>query len=156
MTSIITAGSSPALTPITTASEVAAIAVADRKLLASFMVCAMPGLSPMKNTLPMTASAGFSSSKSAARARHHHRQRALVGAADAAADRAVDLHDVAFRQQAMNPHRHLRADGGEIDEALDALAFDHAAGAGRDIERGLQRRQARQHRLAAVGDVFRR
>ena len=28
--------------------------------------------------------------------------------------------------------------------------------AGRDLERGLQRRQARQHGLAAVGDVLRR
>ncbi len=61
MTSIITAGSSPALTPITTASDVATIAVADRKLLASFMVCAAPGFSPMKNTFPITSSAGLSS-----------------------------------------------------------------------------------------------
>src|SRR6267378_5262821 len=38
ITSIITAGSSPDLTPITTASDVATIAGADRKLLASFMV----------------------------------------------------------------------------------------------------------------------
>ena len=65
MTSIMTAGSSPDLTPITTASDVAAIAVADRKLLASFMVCAEPGFSPMKNTLPITPSAGFSRSQSA-------------------------------------------------------------------------------------------
>ena len=41
------------------------MAVADRKLLASFMVCAEPGFSPMKNTLPITSSAGFSTSKSA-------------------------------------------------------------------------------------------
>ena len=50
----------------------------------------------------------------------------------------------------------MRSDGGEIDEAFDLFAFDHAAGAGRDLERGLQRRQARQHGLGAVGDVFRR
>ena len=56
----------------------------------------------------------------------------------------------------MNPHRHLRADGGEIDEALDPSAFDHAVLAGCDIERGLQRRQARHHRFGAVGDLFRR
>ena len=53
------------MTPITTASDVATIAVADRKLLASFMVCAEPGFSPMKNTLPMTSSAGFQRRKSA-------------------------------------------------------------------------------------------
>ena len=65
MTSIITPGSRPDLTPITTASEVATMAVADRKLLASFMVCAEPGFSPMKNTLPITPSADFTVSKSA-------------------------------------------------------------------------------------------
>ena len=96
MTSIMTAGSSPALTPITTASDVATIAVADRKLLASFMVCAEPGFSPMKNTLPMTSSAGFAHLEIGARPGDHHRQRALLGAADAAAHGAVDLHDVRF------------------------------------------------------------
>ena len=65
MTSIITAGSSPAFTPIATASEVAAIAVAERKLFASFMVCAMPGFSPMMKTLPNTASTSFTKSISA-------------------------------------------------------------------------------------------
>ena len=65
MTSIMTAGSSPALTPIATASEVAAMAVAERKLLASFMVCAMPGLWPMMKTLPNTASASLTTSMSA-------------------------------------------------------------------------------------------
>ncbi len=62
MTSIMTAGSSPALTPITTASDVATIAVAERKLFASFIVCAAPGFSPMKNTFPITSSAGFAAS----------------------------------------------------------------------------------------------
>jgi hypothetical protein len=57
ITSIITFGSSPDFTPITTASEVATIAVADRKLLASFMVWPEPGLVPMKNGLPMTSMA---------------------------------------------------------------------------------------------------
>src|ERR1700730_16426664 len=65
ITSIMTLGSSPDLTPITTASEVATIAVADNRLLASFMVCAEPGFSPMKNTLPITSSAGLISSNSA-------------------------------------------------------------------------------------------
>ncbi len=65
MTSIITFGSRPALTPMATASEVAAMAVAERKLLASFMVCAMPGLWPITNTLPSTASASLTTSMSA-------------------------------------------------------------------------------------------
>jgi hypothetical protein len=68
------------------------------------------------------------------RARGHHRQSSLLGAADAAAHRAVDLHDVVLRQQAVNFGRHLRADRGEIDEAPDALALDHATGAGRDVQ----------------------
>ncbi len=41
------------------------MAVAERKLLASFMVCAMPGLSPMTNTRPNTESASFTTSMSA-------------------------------------------------------------------------------------------
>ena len=65
ITSIMTAGSSPAFTPITTASEVATIAVAERKLLASFMVCPEPGFSPMKNSFPITRSAGLIASNSA-------------------------------------------------------------------------------------------
>src|ERR1700760_3135480 len=55
ITSIITFGSSPDFTPITTASEVATIAVADRKLLASFMVWPAPGLVEMKNGLPIAS-----------------------------------------------------------------------------------------------------
>ena len=58
--------------------------------------------------------------------------------------------------QTMNPHRHLRADGGQIDKTLYPRALDHAAGAGRNLKRGLQRRQARQHGLGAVGDILRR
>ena len=34
------------------------MAAADNKLLANFMVCAMPGLSPMKNIFPMFFSTG--------------------------------------------------------------------------------------------------
>ena len=41
------------------------MAVAERKLLASFMVCAMPGLWPITNTVPNTASASFTASMSA-------------------------------------------------------------------------------------------
>src|SRR5260370_1386867 len=58
ITSIITAGSRPDLTPITTASEVAATAVPDNRLLASFIVSPYPGCCPVKNTLPITPSAG--------------------------------------------------------------------------------------------------
>ena len=65
MTSIMTAASSPDLTPMVTASEVATTAVADNRLFASFMVWAEPGLVPMKNTLPMTSSAGLTAAKSA-------------------------------------------------------------------------------------------
>ena len=121
MTSIITAASSPALTPIATASEVAAIAVADRKLLASFMVCAMPGLSPMTNTRPNTESASFTTSIVGLRPRHHDRERAFAGAADAAAHRQVDLHDVLLRQRRANLCRDARAGGGEIDQRLMRL-----------------------------------
>ncbi len=40
------------------------MAVADNRLLASFMVCPEPGFSPMKKTLPITSSAGLTASKS--------------------------------------------------------------------------------------------
>jgi hypothetical protein len=60
MTSIITFGSRPAFTPITTASEVIATAAADRMLFASFMVCAWPGFSPRKKVLPKCCSIGCS------------------------------------------------------------------------------------------------
>ena len=156
MTSIITAGSSPALTPIATASAVAAIAVAERKLLASFMVCAMPGFSPMTNTVPNTASASLTASIVGLRAGHHHGQRALGGAADAAGHRAVDLHDVLLRERGGDLGRDARAGGGQVDQALDALAVDDAAFAERDLLRHLQRRQARHHGLDPVGDVWRR
>ena len=124
MTSIITAASSPALTPMATASAVAAMAVAERKLLASFMVCAMPGLSPITKTLPNTRSASFTSSMSALRTRNHHRQRAFGGAADAARHRTVDLHDVLLGQHRRDFGRNARAGGGQVDEALDALAVE--------------------------------
>jgi hypothetical protein len=46
-TSIMTLGSRPDLTPITTTSDVATNTVAARMLLASFIVCADPGFSLM-------------------------------------------------------------------------------------------------------------
>ena len=58
ITSIMMLGSRPAFTPMPTASEVMAMAAADKRLLANFMVCAIPGLSPMKNSLPMFWSTG--------------------------------------------------------------------------------------------------
>ena len=47
MMSISTLASSPALTPIAIASEVATSAAAASRLLASFAVCARPGFSPV-------------------------------------------------------------------------------------------------------------
>jgi hypothetical protein len=52
MMSISTLGSRPAFTPIAMTSDVATIAVAASRLLASLAVCAMPGFSPAKNSLP--------------------------------------------------------------------------------------------------------
>ena len=46
ITSITCLGSSPALTPITTASDEIAIAVADKRLFSSFMVWPWPGCLP--------------------------------------------------------------------------------------------------------------
>jgi hypothetical protein len=99
----------------------------------------------MKNTLPITSSAGFATSQSARGPETITASVPFSAPPDAAADGAIDLHDLLRSQQAVNPRRHLRADGREVDEAPDALALDHAAGAGRDLQRGLQRRQARQH-----------
>src|SRR5262245_13151323 len=65
ITSSMMRGSSPALTPITIASEVAVMAAAERKLLHSFMVCPAPGRSPMKKVFPMAANAGSIAATSA-------------------------------------------------------------------------------------------
>jgi len=54
---------------------------------------------------------GFCNFAIGARAGDHDGQRSLLGAADAAADGAVDLHDILCSQQAVNLRRHLRADG---------------------------------------------
>ena len=51
-TSTTRPGSSPAFTPITTASDVMAMAVADRRLFSSFIVCPIPGLVPQKKIFP--------------------------------------------------------------------------------------------------------
>src|SRR5262245_47276659 len=58
ITSSMMRGSSPALTPMTIASDVAVMAAAERKLLQSFMVCPAPGRSLMKKVLPIAANAG--------------------------------------------------------------------------------------------------
>src|SRR5215472_6379472 len=65
ITSSMMRGSSPALTPMTIASDVAVMAAAERKLLHSFIVCPAPGRSPMKKVLPMTGSAGSIAATSA-------------------------------------------------------------------------------------------
>ena len=58
MTSTITAGAMPALTPATIASAEIAMAAADMRLLHSFIIWAEPGAAPMKNTLPRCDSSG--------------------------------------------------------------------------------------------------
>jgi hypothetical protein len=63
MMSSSTLGSSPALTPIAIASEVATSAVAARRLLASFALWASPGFSPVKKILPKVRSTGSISPK---------------------------------------------------------------------------------------------
>ena len=65
ITSIISFGSSPALTPMTIASEAIASDVAESRLLASFITCAMPGFSPITKTRPNIASSGFTRSSAA-------------------------------------------------------------------------------------------
>ena len=155
MTSIITAGSSPDFTPITTASDVATIAVADKKLLASFMVWPEPGFTPMKNTLPMTPSASFIASKSA---RGPDTITASVPFSAPPTPPLTGLSSctmLAGLQQVVDLHGHLRADGGEVDEALDALALDDAAGGATSSE------ACSEGRLTItvsylVGDVLRR
>ena len=60
MMSISTLASKPALTPIAITSDVATMAVAAKRLLASFAVCARPGFSPAWKSLPNTFSTGSS------------------------------------------------------------------------------------------------
>ena len=99
ITSSMMRGSSPALTPMTIASEVAAMAVADRRLLQSFMVCPAPGFSLMKNTLPITASAGSSASTSARGPDTITASVPLAAPLTPPLTGAVDLHDVALAQR---------------------------------------------------------
>ena len=66
--------------------------------MASFMVCAMPGFSPMTNTLPKTASTSFTKSISAFGPETITASVPFLGAADASAHRAIDLHDVLLCQ----------------------------------------------------------
>ena len=47
-----TFGSRPAFTPIAIASDDTTIAAAASRLFASFAICARPGFSPVKNSLP--------------------------------------------------------------------------------------------------------
>lgn len=90
------------------------------------------------------------------RAGNHHRQRALLGAGNAAGHRAVDLHDVALLQDLGGPDRGARAGGREIDVAADAVAADQAVVAGRDLQADIERGETRHHGLDPVGHVGRR
>ncbi len=62
MISSITFGSTPALTPMASASEVIATAVSDKRLLPSLTTWASPGFSPTKKTLPKVPTMGRATS----------------------------------------------------------------------------------------------
>ena len=156
ITSHIRLGSRPAFTPMAIASELAAMPVAERKLLASFMLCASPGLSPHDEHLAEHLERGPHLLDLLGRARHHDGERALLGAGDAAADRAVDLHDAAFFQDLGRPDRGARAGGGEVDVAPHAIAANEPVVAGRNLQPDVERGQAGHHGLDPVGDVGRR
>ena len=72
----------------------------------------------MKNTLPITSSAGFSRSKSA------RGPDTITASVPFSAPPTPPLTGLStctmsrFAQQAVNPRRHLRADGGEVDKAF--------------------------------------
>ena len=82
-----------------------------------------------------------------ARTRCHHCDRAFLGAAHAAGNRRIDLHDAAGGQRLEDALRHDCAGGGKVDEALNALAFDHAIGSGRGIRRDNYEATAHHHAL---------
>ena len=102
----MTAMSRPSATPNATASLVATRAVAERKLLASFIACAEAG--PVADAVPAVAEPGEHRLDMCARVvvgRVHHRERAGARAGDATRHRRVDVGDPAVGE--------TRVDGAE-------------------------------------------
>ena len=92
--------SSPSATPNATASLVATSAVAERKLLASFIAWASPGRSPTRWRRSLRpASTGSTSRARVVGAGVHHRERAGTRAGHAARHRRVDVGDPASARQ---------------------------------------------------------
>src|SRR6516165_7205688 len=149
-------GSRPAFTPMTIDSEVAAIAAADSTLLQSFMVWPAPGRFADVEEFADHLERGLDRLDIRARTGRHHRDRAFFGAAHAAGDRGVDLHDIAGGERLEDALRHHRARRGKIDEALHAFTFDHAVGPGCYFENDIGRRQTRHDCFDHVGDFLRR
>ena len=81
MTSSMMRGSSPALTPITIASDVAAIAVADRYIVGELHGLADAGLLADHKHLADHFQRRLDRVDVGARPGHHHGERALLGAA---------------------------------------------------------------------------
>ena len=109
-TSSIVAMSRPTDVPNAIASLVAASAVADRKLLASFIACAMPGRSPTWNRRSLRpASTGSASRQASGRPGVHHRQRPRPGSRGTSGHRRVDVADLGVGEQIVDQLRRRRA-----------------------------------------------
>src|SRR5919204_147895 len=87
------------------------------------------------------------------RERSLHSPRTRSSLRQRGAHGTVDLHDVSCLEYLKYAFGHDRAGGGKIDEAAHALALDHAAFPGRDLEHDLGRGQARHHRFGLVSDL---
>ena len=151
----MTAGARPPLTPSATASAVAAIAVAERKLLASFISWPRPAppdvehapehLEQRPHALELRRQAG-----------DHDRERALHRAAHAARDRRVQVAMPRPASAAATSAATACPVVEKIDVDPERAAVDQAVRPERDRAHHLRRRQADEHDLGAVRDLGRR
>ena len=106
----------PCARPKARASDVAASAVADRKLLSSFMAWPWPGAGPTWNTFPaMASSRSRWAVEGLHRAGEHERDRSAPRSGDAARDGPVDVGDAGRRPVPRGLGRSDRADGRQVD-----------------------------------------
>ena len=115
-------GSSPAFTPITIASDVIAIAVAERRLLASFITWPMPGALADMEDAAEGREHRLEALEERPRTGRHHRERALRARRRRRRSPARRAWRCPCAASASATAAATRgAGGGEIDEGLDAL-----------------------------------
>ena len=144
------------MTPSATASAVAAIAVAERKLLASFISWPRPGRPPTWNTRPNTSSSGRTRSSSGA--------GPATMTASVPGDAPRTPPETGASRVAMPRPASAAATSAatacpvveKIDVDPDRAAVDQAVRPERDRAHHLRRRQADEHDLGPIRDLGRR